>query len=85
MIARVKVMKVDSPTDYPALSYIVEIEDGGRGIFAATSAAEASELASRINEFPVLADRLRDAEKTVTRLKKQLRKLRQAQRKGGAA
>lgn len=78
-------MKVELATDYPALSYIVEIEDGGRGIFAATSAAEASELASRINEFPVLADRFRDAEKTITRLKKQLRKLRRAQRKGGAA
>ena len=85
MIARVKVMKVDSPTDYPALSYIVELEGEGQGLYAATSAAEASKLASRINEFPVLADRLQDTEKTVTRLKKQLRKLRQAQRKGGEA
>ena len=85
MTAYVKVMKVEIATDYPAFSYIVELEGGGRGIFAAASAAEASELASRINEFPVLAEKLRDAEKTITRLKKQLRKLRRAQREGGAA
>lgn len=85
MTAYVKVMRVEIATDYPALSYVVELEGKGRGLYAAASAAEASELASRVNEYPALADRLLDAEKTVTRLKKQLRKLRQAQRKGGAA
>ena len=78
-------MKVDSAMDYPAFSYLVELEGGGRGLYAAASAAEAEKLATRINDFPALADRLQDAEKTITRLKKQLRKLRQAQRKGGAA
>jgi hypothetical protein len=76
-------MKVEIATGYPALSYIVELEGEGRGLYAATSAAEASELASRINEFPVLADKLLNAEKTITRLKKQLGKLRRAQKKGG--
>lgn len=85
MTARVKVMKVEIATDYPAFSYLVELEGGGRGLYAAASSVEAEEFATRINDFPALAERLQDAEKTITRLKKQLRKLRQAQRKGGAS
>ena len=85
MTARVKVMKVEIATGYPAFSYLVELDGEGRGMYSASSSAEAEEVAKRINDFPALADRLLDAEKTITRLKKQLRKLRQAQRKGGAA
>lgn len=72
--------------DYPTVACFVEIrgDDGVRGMFTALSRDEANDLAERINNFPALADRLLDAEKTITRLKKQLRKLRQAQRKGGA-
>ena len=83
MTAHVKVMKVEIATGYPALSYLVELEGDGRGLFAAASSTEAVEVASRINDFPAMADKLLYQEKTITRLKKQLRKLRQAQKKGG--
>ena len=84
MTARVKILRVETATDYPAFSYLVELDGDGRGLYAAASSVEAEELATRINNFPAMVDRLADADITIIRLKKQLRKLRQAQRKGGA-
>ena len=84
MTAHVKILRVELAKDYPAMSYIVELDGDGRGLYAAASSVEAEELATRINNFPVMVNRLADADWTITRLKKQLRKLRQAQRKGGA-
>jgi len=83
--ARVKVMKIENATDYPAFSYLVELEGEGRGLYAAASAVEANDIAKRINDFPAMVDRLADADITIVRLIKQLQKLRKAQRKGGAA
>ena len=84
MTASVKVMKVEIATGYPAFSYLVELDGDGRGLYAAASAEEAEEVATRINNFHALMDRLAEADITIIRLKKRLRKLRQAQRKGGA-
>lgn len=85
MTARVKVMNVKPANNYPAFSYLVELDGDGRGLYAAASAEEAEEVATRINNFHALMDRLAEADITIIRLKKRLRKLRQAQRKGGAS
>lgn len=82
MTAHVKILRVEPATGHPAFSYLVELEGKGRGLYAAASSVEAEEFATRINDFPALADRLQDAEKIITLLKKQLRKLRRAQRGG---
>lgn len=80
MTARVMVMKVEIATGYPAFSYLVQLEGNGRGLYAAASCGEAQEIAKRINDYPALEDKLLDAEKKITRLKEQLRKLRQAKK-----
>jgi hypothetical protein len=85
MTARVKTLRIEIAAGYPAFSYLVEIEGVGRGLFAAASAEEAQELATRINEYPLALAAIGRAQEVSARLKKQLHRLRQKQKKGGAA
>ena len=84
MTAHVKILRVEPATGHPAFSYLVELDGDGRGLYAAVSSEEAEELVLRINNFPALYRMADMACIKIARLKKQLRKLRQAQRKGGA-
>lgn len=76
MRAKVKSFQVENAHDYPAFSYTVEIEGVGHGLFAAASAEEAQELATRINEYPLALAAIGRAQEISARLKKQLRRLR---------
>lgn len=83
MTARVKFQSVNLPDyDYPTFLNVVDID--GRGIYAAESQKEADDLVERVNNYPKVRDALCDAQAEIVRLKARLRKLRQAQRKGGA-
>ena len=84
MTARVKCQSVNLPAyDYPTFLNVVDID--GRGIYAAESQKEADDLVERVNNYPKMRDALRDAQAEIVRLKARLRKLRQAQRKGGVS